>query len=163
MVNESEHFRRVLLFFPIRVRMQSKREKSCVQFMETCWVNTSVRIGSGNLHLEDAPYSGWPIKADDKIKTLVNVDLHIIREIAEKLKLSNSPVDDHLKHLGFGLKLHLWVPHKLKEIDLVQRITICDLLLKREKNDPFSKQIITGDDKWIVYNNVKRKRSSSRW
>ena len=52
--------------------------------------------------------------------------------------------------------------HKLKEIDLVQRITICDPLLKSEENYSFLKRIITGDEKWIIYNRVKRKRSWSR-
>ena len=35
-------------------------------------------------------------------------------------------------------------------------------VLKREKNDPFLKRIVTGDEKWIVYNSVKRQRSWSR-
>ncbi|GFU27080.1 retrovirus-related Pol polyprotein from transposon opus [Trichonephila clavipes] len=35
-------------------------------------------------------------------------------------------------------------------------------LLKRHENDPFLKRIITGDEKWVVYNNVKRKRSWSK-
>ncbi|GFV66223.1 histone-lysine N-methyltransferase SETMAR [Trichonephila clavipes] len=30
-------------------------------------------------------------------------------------------------------------------------------LLKRHENDPFLKRIITGDEKWVVYNNVKRR------
>ncbi|GFX80654.1 histone-lysine N-methyltransferase SETMAR [Trichonephila clavipes] len=35
-------------------------------------------------------------------------------------------------------------------------------LLKRHENDPFLKRIITGDEKRVVYNNVKRKRSWSK-
>ncbi|GFW37561.1 histone-lysine N-methyltransferase SETMAR [Trichonephila clavipes] len=35
-------------------------------------------------------------------------------------------------------------------------------LLKRHENDPFLKHIITGNEKWVVYNNVKRKRSWSK-
>jgi len=38
-----------------------------------------------------------------------------------------------------------------------------DLLLERNENCPFFKWMITGDEKWIVYNNsnnnVQRKRS----
>ena len=49
-----------------------------------------------------------------------------------------------------------------KEIYLVRGITICNSLLKREENDPFFKRIVTGDKKWIVYNNVKRKRTLFR-
>ena len=35
-------------------------------------------------------------------------------------------------------------------------------LLKRNKTDPFLKRSIRGDEKWVVYDNVVRKRSSSK-
>ena len=41
----------------------------------------------------------------------------------------------------------------------MQRISICDSLLKRNEIDSFLKRLITGDENWIVYNNVNRKRS----
>ena len=89
----------------------------------------------------------------------MNADRHMTgKEITKKSKLSNSTVHDHLKCLGFVLKFNTRVPHNLKKIDLAQCITICDLFLKREKNDTFLKRIIAGDEKWIVYNNFKRKR-----
>jgi len=40
-------------------------------------------------------------------------------------------------------------------------MSVCDQLIKREENDPFLKRMIM-DEKWIVYNNVSRKRSWSR-
>ena len=36
------------------------------------------------------------------------------------------------------------------------------MLKKRNENDPFLKRLITGDEKWVVYNNIERKRSWSR-
>ena len=36
------------------------------------------------------------------------------------------------------------------------------MLKKRNENDPFLKRLITGNEKWVVYNNIKRKRSWSR-
>ena len=36
------------------------------------------------------------------------------------------------------------------------------MLKKRNENDPFLKRLITGDEKWVIYNNIKRKRSWSR-
>ena len=36
------------------------------------------------------------------------------------------------------------------------------MLKKRNENDPFLKQLITGDEKWVVYNYIKRKRSWSK-
>ena len=41
---------------------------------------------------------------------------------------------------------------------LRERINACDLHLKRNEFDSCLKRIITGDEKWIVYNNVVRKR-----
>ena len=50
----------------------------------------------------------------------------------------------------------------MKEIHLTKRINACDLHLKRNEFDSFVKAVITGDEKWIVYNNVVRKRSWSK-
>jgi len=50
----------------------------------------------------------------------------------------------------------------LTKQNLMDRISICDSLLKRNENDSFLKRIITGDKKWIVYINVERKRSSGK-
>lgn len=119
------------------------------------------KFRSGDFDVNDAPRSGRPMKADDdKIKALIESNpRYTTQEIAETLNIGQSTVHDHLKKLGFVSKLDVWVPHELKEIHLVNRLTICDLLLQREENDPFLKRMITGDEKWIVYNNVERKRS----
>jgi len=51
--------------------------------------------------------------------------------------------------------------HELKEIHLTNRMSVCEQLIKPEENDPFLKRMITGDEKWIVYN-VSRKKSWNR-
>ena len=83
--------------------------------------------------------------ADDIITSL---------EIIEKLLF---PETDFWRN-NYLNKLDIWVPHKLNEIQLTKRISICDILLKLNETDPFLKRIITGDEKW-VYDNVVRKRS----
>ncbi|XP_014473025.1 PREDICTED: histone-lysine N-methyltransferase SETMAR-like [Dinoponera quadriceps] len=104
------------------------------------------KFRSGDFLLKDEQRSGRPLQADDdQIKTIIELDRHIFeREIGEKLKLD------------------IWVPHELKEIHLTKRINACDSHLKRNEFDPFLKRIITGDEKWIVYDNIKRKRSWSK-
>ena len=84
------------------------------------------------------------------------------REIAEKLHMSHTCVEKHLKQLGYVNKLNIWVSHKLSEIQLAKRSSICDSLLIRNETDPVLKLIITGDEKWVVYDNVVRKRSWSK-
>ena len=51
-----------------------------------------------------------------------------------------------------------WVPHLLTEMQKMQRISICSLLLIWQDKDPFLNKIVTGDEKWIQYDNPKRKR-----
>ena len=81
-------------------------------------------------------------------------------EIEDKLKIPKSTIHRHIKSLGLVKKLDILVPHELKEIHLTNRINACDMHLKRNEFDTFLKRIITGDEKWIVYNNVNRKRWS---
>ena len=129
------------------------------------WKNGSIKIGLPNFVLvifhSKAQRSGRPVE-DDKchIKAIIDSVRHSTTcEIAEKLKVSHDCIKKKLKQLSYVKKLNLWVPHQLKEIQLTQRVSICDSLLKRNGIDSFLKCLITGDEKWIVYNDVHRKRS----
>ncbi|KAF7381282.1 hypothetical protein HZH68_016157 [Vespula germanica] len=94
------------------------------------------------------------------IKAIIDSDRHTTtHKFAEELNVSHTCIQKKLKQLGYVKKLDLWVPHQLKEIHSMQLISICDSLLKRNEIDPFLKRQITGNDKWIVYNNLNRRRS----
>ena len=122
--------------------------------------NWFARFCSGDFNFKDAPHSGRPIEVEyDKIKAMIkNNRRNTTREIAEKLNISHTCVERHLKQLGYVNKLDIWVPYKLNEIQLTKRISTCDSLLKCNETDPFLMRIITGDEKWVVYDNVVRKR-----
>ncbi|XP_012061536.1 PREDICTED: histone-lysine N-methyltransferase SETMAR-like [Atta cephalotes] len=124
--------------------------------------NWFARFHDSDFSVKDAHCSDRPSKIDDdEMKALVQANKHsTIRKLAAALKVSAGNVHDHLKSLGFVKKLDVWVPHELKEIHLMNRMNVCDQFIKREENDPFLKCM--GDEKWIVYNNVSRKRSWSR-
>lgn len=81
------------------------------------------------------------------------------RALGNILYISNSTVHTHLKDLGYVAKLDVYIPRLLTEKDIIRRIDICDLLLKREAKDPFLKRTVTSDEKWIMYSNHSRKRS----
>jgi len=170
MEDQTVHFRHVLLFY---FRKGRNARQACEK-LRAVYGNNALqerqcqrwftRFRAGNFDLNDASRSGRPIKVDDdKIKALIESNpRYTTREIAETLKIQHSTVHDHLKKLGYASKLDIWVPHELKEVHLTARINICDMLIKRQENDPFLKRLITGDEKWIVYNNVVRKRSWCR-
>lgn len=170
MESDKQHFRHILLFYYRKGKnaVQARKKLTDVYGEGVLTVrqcqNWFAKFRSGNFDVEDAPRSGRPVEADkDAIKALVDVNRRITtREIGLRLNLSNSTVYDHLKGLGLSSKLDVWVPHVLTERNLCRRIDVCDSLLKRHENDPFLKRIITGDEKWVVYNNVKRKRSWSK-
>ncbi|GFV15441.1 uncharacterized protein TNCV_4834671 [Trichonephila clavipes] len=42
---------------------------------------------------------------------------------------------------------------------MMDRISICEALAKRNEIDPFLKRMVTGDKKWVTYFNIVRKRS----
>ncbi|XP_046837226.1 histone-lysine N-methyltransferase SETMAR-like [Vespa crabro] len=172
MESNKQHFRHILLFY-------YRKEKNAVQARKKLFnvygedVLTVQRCHSWfvkfrfrNFDVEHEPRSGRPVKVDkDTIKALVdaNRETHVTTcEIGERLNLSNSNVYDHLKGLSLTSKLNIWVPHVLRERNLCRRVDVCDSLLKRHENDTFLMRIITGDEKWVVYNNVKHKRSWSK-
>ena len=61
--------------------------------------------------------------------------------------------------MGMIQKMSHWVPHELKDRDVERRKTICELLLERQKRKGFLHRIDTGDEKWIYYENPKRKKA----
>lgn len=170
MEDQSVHFRHILLFyFHAKKNARQACEKLRAVYgddaiQERQCQRWFARFRDGNFDLKDAPRSGRPMEADDdKIKAIIESNPRsTTRDIAETLSLHHSTVHDHLRNLGFISKLDIWVPHTLKEIHLTNRINVADTLLNRDKTDPFLKRLVTGDEKWIVYNNIKRKRSWCR-
>jgi histone-lysine N-methyltransferase SETMAR len=170
MQKQNEHFRHIAFYyFKKGKRAADTHRKLCRVYgvdaitERTCQI-WFTKFRSENFLFQDVPRSGRSVQLnEDQLKAIIENDRHItVREIAKKLNLSKTTIDDHLRNLGYSKKLDIWVPHKLVENQLIQRINICDMLFKRNQIDPFLKNLITGDEKWIVYNNVNRKRSWSK-
>ena len=64
-------------------------------------------------------------------------------EIARVLSIDHKTVLNHLPKAGYKKKLDVWIPHKLSVKDMMDRINICDTLLKRNESEPFLKKMIT--------------------
>ena len=165
-----EHLRHILLFYFHKGKKAAEAHKEiCEVYGVDCLTertcqNWFKKFRSGDFSLKGDQRSGRPSEVDDdKMKAIIASNRHItVREIAKRLNVSHTTIENHIRCLGLVKKLDIWVPHELKEIHLTQRINICDTHLKRNAIDPFLKRIITGDEKWIVYNNVNRKRSWSK-
>ncbi|CAK9826575.1 Mariner Mos1 transposase [Anthophora retusa] len=77
-------------------------------------------------------------------------------EIAERLDSAQQTISDHIRKLGLVSKYSRWVPHELSEKN---RVIICTSLLAQNKIESFLDRMITGDKKWITYENIVRKRA----
>lgn len=119
------------------------------------------KFRSGDLSLEESDRSGRPSKIDnDVLRSMLENNPHLTsREIAEEFGIHHTTVGDHIKSLGFVLKQSVWVPHELTEKNLSDRVRMCSSHLIRHNVEPFLDKLITGDEKWILYENVKRKKS----
>ena len=118
------------------------------------------RFREGDTSLEDQPRSGRPLECDvAQLKALVEDNPRLTtRELAAMLGCSYSTIDRHLNEMGKVSKLGSWVPHQLTPDNIQQRITICNSLLSKRNRHRFLQQIITGDEKWVLYVNHTRKR-----
>jgi len=52
-----------------------------------------------------------------------------------------------------------WIPHELSEDNKNRRRDTAFTLLSKFQKKDFLQKIITGNDKWILYDNSKRKKS----
>ncbi|GFX62483.1 histone-lysine N-methyltransferase SETMAR [Trichonephila clavipes] len=114
------------------------------------------RFRSGIFNVKDAPCTGRPVVQNvDKITEIIEVDRHAsCRSITLKLMIDHKTILNHFRKVGLKKKLDVWVPHKLTPKNMRDRISICQALAKRNEIDPFLKQVVTADEKWVTYDNI---------
>lgn len=119
------------------------------------------RFRGGDYSLEDQPRSGRPSELDDdELRAAVEDDPHITtRELAELLDVSHQTVSSHLQAIGKVSKIDQWVPHELTDFDRKRRLDAATTLLSFRRTNNWLKSIVTGDEKWCLYVNMKRRRS----
>lgn len=97
---------------------------------------------------------------DSELQALLNEDdAQTQQQLADQLNVTREAVSIRLKAMGKIQKVGKWVPHALTERQQENRKTTCEILLDRYKRKSFLHRIVTGDEKWIYFENPKRKRS----
>ncbi|GFY20144.1 histone-lysine N-methyltransferase SETMAR [Trichonephila clavipes] len=112
----------------------------------------------GILDVKDAPRTGRPIVENvDKITEIIEVDQHVSNH-----SIDHKTVLSHLSKVGFKKKLDVWVLYQLTPKKIMDRISTSEALAKQNEIGPFLKRIVTGDEKWITYDNIVQKRWCSK-
>ena len=127
--------------------------------VRTCQ-NWFARFKTGDFDLTDKEREGRPLTVeDDLIEELLKEDpRRSSRELALELSVSHTTVLNRLNAMGKVQKIGKWVPHKLSEVNISQRLSICASLYSRYKRKSFLWKIVTGDEKWLYYDNPVNKK-----
>lgn len=118
------------------------------------------RFRNGNYELDDQPRSGRPIEVDiDLLKQHIEQDPRLTtRALAALLECSHVTIEKHLADLGKSWKYGVWIPHELSPYQLQSRVDTCMDLLTSHRNHQWLRNLITGDEKWVLYVNHTRRR-----
>jgi len=138
--------------------------KLCVAFGEdvisrmTCY-NWYDRFKEGSYETEDKPRSGRPSElSDETVKEVVEANPRATtREMASILRCDHSTVVRRLSALGKVQKLGTWIPHALTQANKERRVQTCTTLLSYSRRTNWLANVVTGDEKWVLYVNLKRR------
>ena len=130
------------------------------------------KFKSGNLSVENAPYSGTPKSAMtkmnvDAVKSMITEDArYTVLDIAKSLGMSSGTVHKILsKELNLQKISTRWVPHLMTEEQKEKRVKLFKNLLKKFKKCDKRKlyNLLTGDETWVYYFEPQRKVDNRMW
>lgn len=163
---KKQHLREIILFLFNSKKSAAETHRllvetygtDCTPSVKTCeyWFR---RFKSGDFDVEDKKRSGAEKKLDDAdLQALLDENpCRTQKELAMELNVGRATISRHLHAMGKIRKLGKWVPHQLNEKQLEERITTCKKHLAAFKKHSFLHRIVTGDEKWVYYENPKRK------
>lgn len=143
----SEPYRRINQVYP-----ESIGKNTCYRWYKM--------FDEGRDTLKDESRPGRPQTVNDQeLKALVEGDsFQTIRKLEDKTGTDKETIRRHLHSIGKIKKYGKFVPHELSEDGKLSRLTISSSLLSRQAQESFLQRMVTGDEKWILYDNPKKQK-----
>ena len=163
-IPKKQHLREVLLHYFILKKSAAETHRLLVNiYGEHAPSKTSRKewfqwFNSGDFDVRDKEREGAPKKFEDaELQALLEEDSCLsLDRLAKELNVDRSTVGKRLHAMGMMQKEGNWMPYKLKERDMERRLVICEMLRQWQQRKGFLHRIVTGDEKWIYYDNPKR-------
>ena len=116
------------------------------------------RFNDDNFDLSDKKHENWPRKVEDcQLQALLDEDdTQSQKMLAEQLGVSQTAISMRLHAMGKVQKIGKWVLHELNDRQMERRQNKFCL---PDKKESFLHRIVAGDEKWIYFQNPKRKKS----
>lgn len=166
MLNSKEHIRHCLLYEYQLGHTASEAERNICRAIGPGAVSNATawrwfdRFRNKDFSLQDEPKSGRPMEIDlSQLRQAIESEpTQTTRDVASTLGCTHGAVRYHFKRLCFVSKLGDWTPHDLSPVQLQKRVEACQQLLSSHRTFNWLDNLITGDEKWVLYANVQRKR-----
>lgn len=117
------------------------------------------KMGDFNVNDKEHPGPSKKFEDTDLQALLDEDDAQTQQQLADSLHVSQQAISDRLRAMGKIQKEGKWVPYELSERNKEKRKTTCEMLLEKHRRKSFLHRIVTGDEKWIYFDNPKRKKS----
>jgi len=134
--------------------------KICAAYGENAVSHTTYKgwyqkFRQGDFSLEDEPRAGCPQKVEtDELQVLLDINsAQTEKELAAQLCITQQAISVCLHTMGKVQKEGRWVPHELSEDNQNRRHDTALTLFSKFREKDFLHKIITGDQKWILYDN----------
>ena len=80
------------------------------------------------------------------------------RMLVEDFNVDQLTIIRRLKKLGKVWKLAGWVPHELSDNNKANCVRTFTELLQQNEQTPFLQNLVTEDQSWLLFKNVKKKK-----
>lgn len=166
MQNSKEHIRHCLLYEYQLGSTATAAARNICRVVDTDAVTHTTaarwfdRFRRGDYSLQDEARSGRPTTIDlSQLREAIESDPTLTtRSVARTLGCSKSAVHYHFQRLRLVPKLGDYSPHALTPAQFKKRVEACQQLLSLQRNFNWLDNLITGDEKWVLYANIHRRR-----
>ncbi|KAG5320783.1 MOS1T transposase, partial [Pseudoatta argentina] len=154
-VSNKVYLRGILLHYFIQKKSAAEAHRILVQtYGDNALSDTTCRDWFRRFKNNDFQLEDKEKFQDKELEQLLDEDpSQTLSELGKILQVDESTVSKRLKGLGMIQKQGHWVPYELKPRGVERRFGTCELLLQRQKRKGFLHRIVTGDEKWIHYDN----------